>query len=158
MTACGLTPYFLYSFLQIFSQFRAILFDPEYKCFRSASMNRYEEIQANLAANPQTWLITGVAGFIGSNLLEALLKLDQKVVGLDNFSTGHRCNLDEVQTLVDPEQWSRFVFHEGDIRNLEDCKAACCGVSKVLTRQRWVLCRAQYRTQSTQMTPTLLDF
>lgn len=85
---------------------------------------RYEQVKAELAANPKTWLITGVAGFIGSNLLETLLKLDQKIVGLDNFATGHQHNLDEVQGLVTPEQWQRFHFIEGDIRNLEDCQKA----------------------------------
>ena len=82
--------------------------------------------------NPKTWLITGVAGFIGSNLLEHLLKLNQCVIGLDNFATGHQSNLDEVQSLVSPEQWSRFTFIEGDIRNLEDCARACEGVDHVL--------------------------
>jgi len=82
--------------------------------------------------NPKTWLITGVAGFIGSNLLEHLLKLNQRVIGLDNFATGHQSNLDEVQSLVTPEQWSRFTFIEGDIRNLEDCARACEGVDYVL--------------------------
>jgi len=69
----------------------------------------YNTIRQRLAERPQQWLVTGVAGFIGSNLLEALLKLDQTVVGLDNFSTGHQHNLDEVRSLVTPEQWSRFV-------------------------------------------------
>lgn len=87
-------------------------------------MTRYDEVKADLQANPKTWLITGVAGFIGSNLLETLLKLDQTVVGLDNFATGHQHNLDEVQTLVTEEQWACFRFIEGDIRNLEDCREA----------------------------------
>lgn len=78
------------------------------------------------------FLITGVAGFIGSNLLETLLKQDQSVVGLDNFSTGHQKNLDEVRRLVSSEQWQCFHFIEGDIRNLEDCKAACVGADVVL--------------------------
>ena len=65
---------------------------------------KYEKLQQTLLASPCTWLITGVAGFIGSNLLETLLKLDQKVVGLDNFSTGYQHNFDEVQGLVSPEQ------------------------------------------------------
>jgi UDP-N-acetylglucosamine 4-epimerase len=85
-----------------------------------------------LLAQPKTWLITGVAGFIGSNLLEALLCLNQKVVGLDNFSTGYQHNLDEVQSLVSAEQWNRFRFIEGDIRLLEDCRFACQGVDYVL--------------------------
>lgn len=95
-------------------------------------MTRYEQLLQELPQNPKTWLITGVAGFIGSNLLETLLKLDQKVVGLDNFATGHQHNLDEVQSLVTVEQWARFQFIEGDIRNLEDCQAACTNVDYVL--------------------------
>jgi UDP-N-acetylglucosamine 4-epimerase len=87
-------------------------------------MTRYEQIQAELRQAPKTWLVTGVAGFIGSNLLETLLKLDQRVVGLDNFATGHQRNLDEVQTLVTPEQWSKFHFIQGDIRQLADCQSA----------------------------------
>ena len=92
----------------------------------------YAQLQARLPAQPRTWLITGVAGFIGSNLLETLLKLDQRVIGLDNFATGHRRNLDEVQTLVTPAQWARFQFIEGDIRQLADCHRACQGVDHVL--------------------------
>lgn len=95
-------------------------------------MTRYEQIQAELRQTPKTWLVTGVAGFIGSNLLETLLKLDQRVVGLDNFATGHQRNLDEVQTLVTPDQWSNFHFKLGDIRKLEDCQRACAGVNYVL--------------------------
>lgn len=87
-------------------------------------MNAYENLRSQLRAEPATWLVTGVAGFIGSNLLETLLKLDQRVVGLDNFATGHRSNLDEVRSLVSEEQWRRFDFHEGDIRSLGDCHAA----------------------------------
>ena len=87
-------------------------------------MSRYEQIQAELRQAPKTWLVTGVAGFIGSNLLETLLKLDQRVVGLDNFATGHQRNLDEVQSLVTPTQCANFHFIEGDIRKLEDCQAA----------------------------------
>ena len=87
-------------------------------------MTRYEQIQTELRQAPKTWLVTGVAGFIGSNLLETLLKLDQRVVGLDNFATGHQRNLDEVQTLVTPTQWANFHFIQGDIRQLADCQAA----------------------------------
>lgn len=93
---------------------------------------QFEKIQAQLLAEPKTWLVTGVAGFIGSNLLETLLKLNQRVVGLDNFATGFQHNLDEVQTLVTPEQWANFQFIKGDIRNLEDCQRACAGVDYVL--------------------------
>ena len=95
-------------------------------------MSRIEVVRADLVAKPATWLITGVAGFIGSNLLEALLKLGQKVVGLDNFFTGHRVNLDEVRVQVTPAQWENFRFIEGDIRSLDDCHAACAGVDYVL--------------------------
>lgn len=95
-------------------------------------MIQYQKIQQDLVAAPKTWLVTGVAGFIGSNLLETLLKLNQTVVGLDNFSTGYQKNLDEVQGLVSSEQWQRFRFIKGDIRSVEDCKQACTGVDYVL--------------------------
>src|SRR5690606_27708903 len=95
-------------------------------------MNLYQNLLETLPTNQKTWLITGVAGFIGSNLLEHLLKLNQKVVGLDNFATGHRHNLDEVKTLVTKEQWENFVFLDGDICNLQDCQKACEGVDYVL--------------------------
>src|SRR5690606_18318248 len=95
-------------------------------------MTTYFQLLETLPAYPKTWLITGVAGFIGSNLLEHLLKLNQQVVGLDNFATGHRHNLDEVQGLITPEQWADFTFIEGDIRNLDDCHKACVGVDYVL--------------------------
>ncbi len=95
-------------------------------------MATYSAIKKELMENPRTWLITGCAGFIGSNLLEALLKLNQKVVGLDNFSTGFQRNLDEVRSFVSPEQWGGFRFRQGDIRNLEDCRKACAGVQIVL--------------------------
>lgn len=92
----------------------------------------FDQLQARLTTEPHTWLVTGVAGFIGSNLLETLLKLNQRVVGLDNFATGHQRNLDEVQTLVSKEQWANFQFLQGDIRNLEDCQAAAHGVEYIL--------------------------
>lgn len=92
----------------------------------------YETIQQTLRQSPRVWLVTGCAGFIGSNLLEALLGLDQTVIGLDNFSTGKRANLDEVQTLVSAGQWARFRFIEGDVRDLDTCRAACAGVDYVL--------------------------
>ncbi len=92
----------------------------------------YQNVEEKLINEPKTWLITGVAGFIGSNLLETLLLLNQKVVGLDNFATGFQHNLDEVQGLLSAEQWQRFKFIEGDIRKLEDCHAACIDVDYVL--------------------------
>lgn len=78
------------------------------------------------------WLITGVAGFIGSNLLEALLKLDQRVTGVDNFATGHQRNLDEVRSLVSLEQWKRFRFFDGDICQVDTCNTACKGIDFIL--------------------------
>lgn len=95
-------------------------------------MTAYQNLLMALPQQSKTWLVTGVAGFIGSNLLETLLKLDQQVVGLDNFATGHQHNLDEVQGLVKSEQWARFNFIQGDIRNLSDCQDACAGVDYVL--------------------------
>ena len=95
-------------------------------------MTAYQELLKTLQSAPKTWLVTGVAGFIGSNLLEHLLKLDQVVIGLDNFATGHQYNLDEVKGLVSEQQWSRFTFIEGDIRNLDHCQKACEGVDYVL--------------------------
>jgi UDP-N-acetylglucosamine 4-epimerase len=86
----------------------------------------------DIVRTPRTWLVTGVAGFIGSNLLEALLQLGQRVVGLDNFATGHQHNLDQVEEAVGPEAWSRFRFIEGDIRSLDTCRKACDGVDVVL--------------------------
>lgn len=95
-------------------------------------MTKYLQLQQHLKNRQHHWLITGVAGFIGSNLLETLLKLNQKVTGLDNFSTGYRRNLDEVESLVGPQAWQNFNFIEGDICNLEDCQTACAGVEYVL--------------------------
>ena len=95
-------------------------------------MNQYQQVCDKLKTAPKTWLVTGVAGFIGSNLLETLLKLNQTVVGLDNFATGHQHNLDEVHSLVTAEQWAKFSFIEGDIRQFADCQKACVGVDYVL--------------------------
>ncbi|MGF6393890.1 NAD-dependent epimerase/dehydratase family protein [Pseudomonas plecoglossicida] len=95
-------------------------------------MSTFDTVVKGLSQHPRIWLVTGVAGFIGSNLLEALLKLDQKVVGLDNFATGHQRNLDEVKAQVSEQQWNRFRFLEGDIRNLGDCQKACSEVDYVL--------------------------
>ena len=94
--------------------------------------DRYASIRQDLRQSPRKWLVTGCAGFIGSNLLETLLGLDQTVVGLDNFATGHRRNLDEVRSAVEPAQWARFTFLEGDIRDLDACRRAADGVDYVL--------------------------
>lgn len=95
-------------------------------------MSAHIELTHALKSRPQIWLITGVAGFIGSNLLQALLELDQQVVGLDNFSSGQRRNLNEVQASVAARQWQRFRFIEGDICDPATCMAACAGVHVVL--------------------------
>lgn len=95
-------------------------------------MSNYDDIQAALRAHPRRWLVTGCAGFIGSNLLETLLKLDQTVVGLDNLSTGFQRNLDDVRNLVTAGQWRRFTFMQGDIRDPYMCRHAVAGVDKVL--------------------------
>ncbi len=95
-------------------------------------MTKYEKIKIKLKQKPKTWLVTGVAGFIGSNLLETLLLLDQKVVGLDNFSTGHQHNLDEVKSLVSDIQWKNFSFIEGDIRDYPTCERVVTNIDYVL--------------------------
>lgn len=97
-----------------------------------AKVTTYEEVKAKLKAHPHTWLITGVAGFIGSNLLETLLNLNQKVIGLDNFSTGSQANLDDVLHALDEKKSANFTFHEGDICSLEDCQKVMQGVDIVL--------------------------
>lgn len=95
-------------------------------------MLKYSEVEENLKNNPKTWLITGVAGFIGSNLLERLLKLNQKVIGLDNFSTGFEINLNEVKDIVGHKTWANFDFIHGDINNYEACLKAVNSVDYVL--------------------------
>jgi len=89
-------------------------------------------LQSAIGATPRTWLVTGVAGFIGSNLLESLLKLDQRVVGLDNFSTGHRSNLELVRKAVGAQAWKNFRMIKGDIRSPATCSKACRDVEIVL--------------------------
>lgn len=95
-------------------------------------MTRYEKIKNELQQKPKTWLVTGVAGFIGSNLLETLLLLDQKVIGLDNFATGHQHNLDEVKRMVSDMQWKNFSFIEGDIRDYPTCERVVTNIDYVL--------------------------
>ena len=97
-----------------------------------ASLTAYDQLLKRLPEQPARWLVTGCAGFIGSHLVETLLRLDQEVVGLDNFATGHRRNLDEIRGNVSPVQWQRFRFVEGDIRNPDDCRSVCVGVDYVL--------------------------
>jgi len=95
-------------------------------------VSAFEELKSRLMKERHTWLVTGVAGFIGCNLLEALLKLGQNVIGLDNFATGHQRNLEQIRAKVTSDQWSRFTFIDGDIRNPETCRKACEGVEYVL--------------------------
>lgn len=95
-------------------------------------MTAYERLCEHLLGNPQKWLVTGAAGFIGSNLVEKLLKLNQYVVGLDSFVTGHRHNLDLVKQNVGDESWGRFTLFRGDICDLSTCHQACVGIDYVL--------------------------
>jgi UDP-N-acetylglucosamine 4-epimerase len=91
----------------------------------------YREICEALTAGPQRWLVTGAAGFIGSAIAERLLELGQHVVGLDNFATGHRRNVDDVIAAAG-DRAARYRFVEGDICDLDTCRAACDGVDRVL--------------------------
>jgi len=95
-------------------------------------ITNYEKLLSELRTSPRTWLVTGVAGFIGSNLLEAVVNLDQHVVGLDNFSTGRQKNLDEVRAVEPNKAWARFRFIEGDLTDLSQCRSVCHGVDYVL--------------------------
>ena len=95
------------------------------------NLSSYNQIKKTLAISPKVWVISGVAGFIGSNLLEALLKLGQTVIGIDNFSNGYAKNLTSVQKNIG-ENWSNFTFYEGDVCNLEDCLKVCENTDYVL--------------------------
>ncbi len=97
-----------------------------------APLSPLEDLAARLRRRPRRWLVTGCAGFIGSHLLEELLRLGQEVWGLDDFSTGHPRNLEEVRSLVGPEGWGRFHFLEGDLRDPEACREAVREVEFVL--------------------------
>lgn len=92
----------------------------------------YDKVKKELSDKPRKWLITGVAGFIGSNLLEALLLLDQRVVGVDNFSTGLKSNLLDKKINIPINKWKNFEFIEGDISNINDCNRAMFEIDIVL--------------------------
>lgn len=92
----------------------------------------YEDVKLDLLKNQKTWLITGVAGFIGSNLAEALLKLNQKVISLDNFATGHKHNLEHIKNSVSSSQWNNFTFIEGDITDYQTCLSISKNVDIIL--------------------------
>jgi len=98
----------------------------------ASTLPSYETVQEQIRGRPRRWLVTGAAGFIGSHLAEHLLKLEQEVVGLDNFSTGKRANLDQVKLALSASRWRRFRFIEGDIRSPESCADACRGADVVL--------------------------
>ena len=95
-------------------------------------VNKFQEIQQHLSQHRYHWLVTGAAGFIGSNLVEALLRLNQQVTGLDNFATGHRHNLEQVKESVMEDAWAKFNFIEADVRDASACQLACQGVDFVL--------------------------
>jgi len=101
-------------------------------------MSKYELLRAQLASQPRRWLITGVAGFIGSHLLETLLALDQHVMGLDNLSSGAQRNLDDVRSRVTPAQWARFTLHEGSVTNPEICRTASTNAHYILHQAGFV--------------------
>jgi UDP-N-acetylglucosamine 4-epimerase len=95
-------------------------------------VKHHQDFAARISAGRRRWLVTGAAGFIGSHLVEHLLALDQEVVGLDNFSTGKRANLEHVRRCVGEARWAKLRFVEGDIRALDTCNAACASVDVVL--------------------------
>ena len=92
----------------------------------------YKQTKEHLKSNQKTWLVTGVAGFIGSNLAEQLLKLNQKVISLDNFATGHKYNLEHIKNSITSDQWENFTFIEGDITDYDTCKSITKNVDIVL--------------------------
>ena len=97
-----------------------------------APLTAYDQLRQTLPQRPKRWLVTGCAGFIGSHLVETLLRLNQRVIGLDNFATGYQRNLDEIRDALTSDQWRNFRFIEGDIRQPGDCRQACQDVDYVL--------------------------
>ena len=104
-------------------------------------MSIFDNIKAELAKEPKRWLVTGVAGFIGSNLLEALLKVDQQVVGIDNLLTGYSHNLEDVKKTVGAEKWAKFEFIRGDIRDPETAAGHARGSTTFYIRRPSAACR-----------------
>ena len=115
-------------------------------------MKAYADAQQRIRSRSRTWLVTGTAGFIAGHLAEKLLKLDQNVVGLDNFSTGKRENLSHIRASVGEARWKRFRFIEGDMRSLATCREACAGaeVCAGRARQRAALDRRPGRLERQQ--------
>jgi UDP-N-acetylglucosamine 4-epimerase len=95
-------------------------------------MSRFDSVKEGLRRERRRWLVTGAAGFIGSNLVESLLLLEQEVVGLDDLSTGRRANLDEVRESVGEARWSRFRFVEASVADPRACAEAVAGTAAVL--------------------------
>ena len=93
--------------------------------------SRYDTLRDHLRATPRDWLLTGVAGFIGSHLLDALLELGQRVVGVDDFSTGRRSNLDAVRAAHPDAYDDAFRFVEGSICDLTLCRELCSTIQLV---------------------------
>lgn len=117
-----------------------------------------DESKAELMANPKIWVVTGVAGFIGSNLAEALLGLGQIVRGVDDFSTGKRANLDSVRIAVGDSAWQRFTLVEGDITNASVCREACEGVEVVLHQAAVVSVPRSFREPLLSVRTNILGF
>ena len=95
-------------------------------------MSTYDSVMARLRREPKNWTVTGAAGFVGSHLVEALLRAGQHVVGLDDFSTGKRNNLEDCAKRVGPESWQRFRLVAGDVRDPSACRDAVLGATYVL--------------------------
>ena len=91
----------------------------------SLGMSKYAQLKQELKSDRRTWLVTGVAGFIGSNLLETLLSLNQRVIGMDNFATGKQRNLEHVRKFVGEKEWANFNLMQEDIVNLQSCHRVC---------------------------------
>ena len=111
-----------------------------------AALNPLNGVLERVSAQPRRWLVTGSAGFIGSHLLETLLRAGQQVTSLDSFATGHQSNLDEVRRLVGEEAWLRHRFIRGDIADADACRQACEGADVVLHQAPWARCRVRSRT------------